>query len=128
MNKLTINRDREIDNHVGKRIRERRKELGLTQSLVAQSLNLTFQQVQKYERGINRVSASRLYDIKGILKVDINYFFEGFSDLSLNKNPVTWTPEIRALINSYNQLPEKLRQCLRSTLKHVNAGGGAQQI
>ena len=124
MNKIQINKDREIDMHVGKRIRERRKELGLTQSMVAERLNLTFQQVQKYERGINRVSASRLYDIKEILNVNINYFFEELSDLSVIENPVTWTTEIWELINSYYQLPEKLRQCLRLTLKHFNASGG----
>ena len=124
MNKIQINKDREIDMHVGKRIRERRKELGLTQSMVAERLNLTFQQVQKYERGINRVSASRLYDIKEILNVNINYFFEELSDLSVIENPVTWTTEIWELINSYYQLPEKLRKCLRLTLKHFNASGG----
>ena len=66
-----------IDRHVGLRIRMRRKELGMTQDRLAQALGLTFQQVQKYERGANRVSASKLWEIARALKAPIAYFYDG---------------------------------------------------
>ena len=72
-----------IDVHVGARIRLRRKALGITQEHLAQHLGLTFQQVQKYERGANRVSASKLYEIARILRVPIAFFFEGLPDPAL---------------------------------------------
>jgi transcriptional regulator with XRE-family HTH domain len=67
----------EIDIHVGRRIRMRRKLLGLSQSELADGLGLTFQQVQKYERGVNRLSASRLYQVARFLKTPISYYFDG---------------------------------------------------
>ena len=66
-----------IDVHVGTRVRIRRLELGLSQEKLGDALGLTFQQVQKYEKGTNRIGASRLQHISGILKVPIAYFFEG---------------------------------------------------
>ena len=66
-----------IDRVVGQRIRWRRRELKLTQERLGEMLALTFQQVQKYEKGVNRVSAGRLFEIAGVLKVPIGYFFEG---------------------------------------------------
>lgn len=69
-----------VDLHVGARIRMRRKLLGISQERLAEDLGLTFQQVQKYERGANRVSASKLYEIARSLKTSIAYFFEGLAD------------------------------------------------
>src|SRR3954468_2212863 len=69
-----------VDLHVGARIRMRRKILGVSQERLADDLGLTFQQVQKYERGANRVSASKLYEIARSLKTSIAYFFEGLAD------------------------------------------------
>ncbi len=66
-----------IDMHVGTRVRSRRQELGLSQEKLGDALKLTFQQVQKYEKGVNRVSASRLQQLSHILKVPVAYFFEG---------------------------------------------------
>lgn len=66
-----------VDLHVGSRIRIQRKTLGVSQSTLAETLGLTFQQVQKYERGANRVSASKLFEIANTLQVSIAYFFEG---------------------------------------------------
>ena len=65
----------DIDVSVGRRLRDRRTLLGLSQSALAQSVGLTFQQIQKYERGANRISASRLYQFSCLLDVDIDYFF-----------------------------------------------------
>lgn len=69
-----------IDVHVGRRVRLRRKELGISQQSLGDSLSLTFQQVQKYERGANRISASKLYEIGRVLGVSVAYFFEGLDD------------------------------------------------
>lgn len=66
-----------IDRVVGQRIRWRRRELKLTQEKLGELLALTFQQVQKYEKGVNRVSAGRLFEIAGVLGVPVSYFFEG---------------------------------------------------
>lgn len=69
-----------IDLHVGARIRLRRKILGVSQERLADDLGLTFQQIQKYERGANRVSASKLYEIARSLQSSVGYFFEGLAD------------------------------------------------
>ena len=66
-----------VDQHVGRRIRELRKRLGVSQERLADTLGLTFQQVQKYEKGANRVSASKLFDIAAALQTEIGYFFQG---------------------------------------------------
>ncbi len=70
-----------VDVHVGHRVRMRRKFLGISQSDLAVAVGLTFQQIQKYEKGSNRISASKLYDISQLLKVSAAYFFEGLDDL-----------------------------------------------
>jgi transcriptional regulator with XRE-family HTH domain len=69
-----------IDVHVGGRIRLRRTLLGMSQVKLASALGLTFQQIQKYERGFNRVGSSRLYQLSKILEVPVSFFFEGMSD------------------------------------------------
>ena len=66
-----------VDVHVGLRVRGRRKQLGLSQERLAEGLGLTFQQIQKYERGANRISASKLFEIAKLLEVSVAYFFEG---------------------------------------------------
>lgn len=69
-----------IDIHVGKRLRLRRSILGMSQENLAEILGITFQQVQKYEKGINRVSASRLHEIAKALNVSISFFFEAVEE------------------------------------------------
>jgi transcriptional regulator with XRE-family HTH domain len=69
-----------VDRHVGLHIRMRRKALGISQERLAEALGLTFQQVQKYERGANRVSASKLFEIARALKTNVAYFYEGLED------------------------------------------------
>ena len=73
-----------VDLHVGLRIRLRRKELGVSQEKLADSIGLTFQQVQKYERAANRVSASKLWDMARALQTSISYFFDGLGDTARN--------------------------------------------
>ncbi len=69
-----------VDAHVGKRIRHRRWMVGMTQQQLADKVGIKFQQIQKYETGMNRVSASRLWDIADALGVTIGFFFEGIDD------------------------------------------------
>jgi len=66
-----------VDRHVGRRVQEKRLGLGLTQTALAKAVGVSFQQVQKYEKGANRVSASKLFEIAEFMKVDIPFFFEG---------------------------------------------------
>src|SRR6185437_5234535 len=75
--KRTTSRTQDIDHHVGARIRERRVMLGLTQQQLADLIGVTYQQAHKYERGINRVSAGRLFEISRVLRVPVGFFYEG---------------------------------------------------
>lgn len=68
------------DIHVGRQLRTRRTLLGLSQSTLADKVGLTFQQIQKYERGANRIGASRLHDFSQILDIPVGYFFEGLDN------------------------------------------------
>ncbi len=71
-----------VDKHVGQQLRNRRSLMGLSQEKLAEAVGVTFQQVQKYERGTNRISASRLYTFSKILNVSIDFFYEGMQDLT----------------------------------------------
>jgi transcriptional regulator with XRE-family HTH domain len=73
----TAGRTQDVDRHVGARVRERRIMLGFTQQQLADLIGVTYQQAHKYERGINRISAGRLYEVARVLTVPVNYFFEG---------------------------------------------------
>ena len=77
-----------IDRLVGQRLRWRRRELRLTQEKLGELLSLTFQQVQKYEKGVNRISAGRLYEIAAALGVQIAYFYDGASELLPNRDSI----------------------------------------
>jgi len=66
-----------FNKHLGNKLKLRRLALGLTQTKVAKAINVTFQQIQKYEKGTNRISAARLFELANILDVDIGFFFEG---------------------------------------------------
>ena len=68
-----------VDRHVGRRVKEKRLDLGLTQTALAKAVGVSFQQVQKYEKGVNRVSASKLFEMADFMKVDIPFFFHGYS-------------------------------------------------
>ena len=69
-----------VDVHVGRRLRLKRTILGFSQEMVGKAIGVTFQQVQKYERGVNRMSASRLFEFAQLLKVPIVYFFDGYQE------------------------------------------------
>lgn len=74
-----------VDVHVGRRLRLKRTILGMSQESVGKQIGVTFQQIQKYERGINRMGASRLYDFAKALSVPVSYFFEGYGDYAMDE-------------------------------------------
>jgi transcriptional regulator with XRE-family HTH domain len=74
-----------VDIHVGRRLRLKRTILGMSQEAVGKEIGVTFQQIQKYERGINRMGASRIYDFAKALGVPVAYFFEGFGDYAMDE-------------------------------------------
>ena len=76
--------DENFNKHLGNMLKLRRLALGLTQTKVAKAINVTFQQIQKYEKGTNGVSSIRLLQLSNYLKVPINYFFEDFSEYLIN--------------------------------------------
>ena len=76
--------DDNFNKHLGNKLKLRRLALGLTQTKVAKAINVTFQQIQKYEKGTNGVSSIRLLQLANYLKVPVNYFFEDFSEYLLN--------------------------------------------
>jgi len=82
-----VSKPNPVDVHVGGRIRLRRTLLGFSQDKLAQGLGLTFQQIQKYERGANRVGASRLYQLSRVLDVPVSYFFEDMPAAAAGNRP-----------------------------------------
>ncbi|MEM7076295.1 MAG: helix-turn-helix transcriptional regulator [Pseudomonadota bacterium] len=108
-----------VDVHVGKRIRHRRWLVGMTQQQLAENVGIKFQQIQKYETGANRVSASRLWDIADALDVDVSFFFEGLDQESEEKSDTDMVPadllgdkEALDLVRSYYAIPENQRRRL----------------
>lgn len=110
-----------VDAHVGQRIRHRRWMLGITQQQLGDAVGIKFQQIQKYETGMNRVSASRLWDIATALDVPISFFFEGLDGEYANPpgdnaaampTDVLGDKESMELIRSYYAIPEAQRRRL----------------
>ncbi len=108
-----------VDVHVGKRIRHRRWMSGTTQQQLAEAVGIKFQQIQKYETGMNRVSASRLWDIANVLNVNVSFFFEGIGEATPEGDPNSDMPgdiltdkEALELLRSYYSIPENQRRRL----------------
>lgn len=107
-----------VDVHVGKRIRHRRWMVGMTQQQLAERVGIKFQQIQKYETGMNRVSASRLWDISEVLAVPVSFFFEGLDDKGRAAatdgmhDDILSDKEALELVRSYYAIPENQRRRL----------------
>lgn len=106
-----------VDVHVGKRIRHRRWLVGMTQQQLAENVGIKFQQIQKYETGMNRVSASRLWDIAASLTVPVSFFFEGLNEdenVAAAAVPLDILKDKEALelVRSYYAIPETQRRRL----------------
>ena len=104
---MAIKTPNPTDKHVGARIRMRRLMLGMSQTALAQGLGLTFQQIQKYEKGVNRVGASRLQQIAHSLRVPADFFFEGGPDVSGAKADVADAPSL-AYVSEFLATPDGL--------------------
>lgn len=130
-----------IDIHVGMRVRLRRTLLGMSQEKLGERIGLTFQQIQKYERGANRVGASRLYDLSRVLEVPVGFFFDDMPDEITSSSPasgVTDTPDYKPdedemhkretleLVRAYYRISDpKLRRNLFDLMKAIADGSNA---
>ncbi len=111
-----------VDVHVGKRVRHRRWMVGMTQQQLGDIVGIKFQQIQKYETGMNRISASRLWDIAQALDVSISFFFEGFetetapaeaaAPQEAQRGDLLADKEALELVRSYYSIPEAQRRRL----------------
>jgi transcriptional regulator with XRE-family HTH domain len=122
----------DIDVHLGKRLRRRRRLLGLTQQQLAGACGVRFQQIQKYECGANRISAARLWQLSEALEVPVGYFYDGLSDeeraQANDSGPggeMFARKETLDLIRAYYQLGERPRRRLLDLAKSLNGDNGA---
>ena len=115
--------------HLGKKLRMRRLSLGLTQTKVAQAINVTFQQIQKYEKGTNGVSSNRLMQLAQFLKVPIIYFFEDFKEFKdinssdeINNDDLNYSFLSRTFSSLSKIQKDKILQILNNTSKFEKVG------
>lgn len=124
------------DIHVGKRVRLMRKLLGMSQEKLGALLGVTFQQIQKYEHGANRISAGRLYDLSRVMRVPVGFFFENMKAENLLPGDATTVAPVKAgadnplygneylgIFSAYHKLKNpELRQCLRRLILLLGCG------
>ncbi len=140
------NRPHPVDIHVGRRLRSRRTMMGLSQEALGEAVDITFQQIQKYERGYNRIGSSRLYEFACILDINVGYFFDEYdvnaptdteyvsdSGDTENNSEAASSKEILTLIRSYHGIPDegvrrKILSLMRSltTYKDFNPNADTQ--
>ncbi len=130
----------DIDLHLGKRLRRRRRLLGLTQQQVAEGVGIRFQQIQKYECGANRISAARLWQLAQVLDVPVNYFYDGLTETPMRRerdgmgesrgmdarptDPAAGK-ETQDLIRAYQNLGERPRRRLLDLARSLNTESAA---
>ena len=110
--------------HLGKKLRIRRLSLGLTQTKVANAINVTFQQIQKYEKGTNGVSSSRLMQLSNFLKVPITYFYEGYANYETDSQTASDSTEdlnYSFLVKTFEGLSESQKSKIIQVLKNTGA-------
>ena len=122
-----ISLDQDIDLHIGQRLRARRRMLGLSQPQLAEAVGVRFQQIQKYECGEDRISASRLWRLCGALKTPVDYFFEGLEPTKAAEprlydglEEFQARQEALDLARSFQQLGEQPRRTLLALAKSLN--------
>ena len=114
-----------FNKHLGNKLKLRRLELGLTQTKVAKAINVTFQQIQKYEKGTNGVSSIRLLQLSNYLKVPINYFFEDFSEYLINADKIKeghMNVNYNFLVKLYSELTSDQKIKFSKNLQSLNVG------
>ena len=109
----------QLNQHLGKKLRLRRTSLGLTQTQVAKAINVTFQQIQKYEKGTNGVSSARLLQLSSFLKVPIKYFFEDYQDFSSTNESNVSSKDVNYsfLVRLFNELEPQQKDKLLEVLR-----------
>jgi transcriptional regulator with XRE-family HTH domain len=117
----------DIDLHLGKRLRRRRRLLGLTQQQLANAVGIRFQQIQKYECGANRISAARLWQLAEALQAPVSYFYDGLTESAARAEAaeprsegMMARKETMDLIRAYYQLGERPRRRLLDLAKSLN--------
>lgn len=126
----------DVDLHVGKRLRRRRRLLGMTQQDLASQVGVRFQQIQKYECGANRVTSSRLYDLSRALNVSVQYFFDGIkpvdapvsaaNDAERMEGDILSQKETLELVRAYYRLSERPRRRLLELAKALQTEADEQ--
>ena len=114
-----------FNKHLGNKLKLRRLALGLTQTKVAKAINVTFQQIQKYEKGTNGVSSIRLLQLSNYLKVPINYFFEDFAEYAINADKIKeshMTVNYNFLVKVYSELTQDQKVKFNKNLQFTNIG------
>ena len=112
-----------FNKHLGSKLKLRRLALGLTQTKVAKAINVTFQQIQKYEKGTNGVSSIRLLQLSNYLKVPINYFYEDFSEYLINAEKLKEAPitvNYNFLVKLYSELNNDQKLKFNKNLQSYN--------
>jgi transcriptional regulator with XRE-family HTH domain len=121
----------DIDLHLGRRLRRRRRLLGLTQQQLAVQVGIRFQQIQKYECGANRISAARLWQLAEALETPVAYFYDGLVEAMESDAPMPKSGEFFSrketldLIQAYYQLDERPRRRLLDLAKSLHTDGAA---
>lgn len=122
--RITKGKANDVDKHVGERLRLRRTYIGITQEKLAEHCGITFQQIQKYERGMNRVSCGRLYQFSQIFNVPVGYFFENIpsenkavEDHSPFDNKDIFTARNLTLLSLINKLPDEQKKSFVGLLR-----------
>ena len=115
-----------VDIYVGKRLRLRRKTLGLSQADLGKQVGITFQQIQKYERGTNRMGASRLWEFAQALQVPVDYFFDGYkkdegnAECATLENTLLESRDTQTLIRAYYEISDlKLRKTIVGLIRAI---------
>jgi len=114
-----------FNKHLGNKLKLRRLALGLTQTKVAKAINVTFQQIQKYEKGTNGVSSIRLLQLSNYLKVPINYFFEDYSEYLINADKIKeghMNVNYNFLVKVYSELTSDQKVKFSKNLQSLNVG------
>ena len=114
-----------FNEHLGNKLKLRRLALGLTQTKVAMAINVTFQQIQKYEKGTNGVSSIRLLQLSNYLKVPINYFFEDYADYLINADRSKeghFNVNYNFLVKMYSELNNDQKIKFSKNLQSANIG------
>jgi transcriptional regulator with XRE-family HTH domain len=129
--------DKSLDVYIGQRIKFRRSALGISQSDLGKSIDMTFQQIQKYEKGVNRVSASTLYGIAKVLKTNVSYFVDDYHSSTLNDDSVvsymvntSANRETTSLLRAFNKIPNEStrKKCIELVKMFVSSSAEMEKV